>query len=425
MAEWYLATYQNGVFSSDLGIIQASEDSVYKLKDAIDSGESPEKKDWLRITITNNTVEEWDNSSWTQDTSLTGLVNNSTYWVYGLIVKYVIVTNSEKHYLEDLTTLNDIGKANITSVIIGNSVETIGTNAFDGINDSVIFIIPESVLTKLNEADPSPNLTYGSGKDFFGTSTAILVKDYPYYTIVTNDEDQIHYLPIFSRDNNTITGIILDSTVVTIINTPTITRVIIGNSVTVIGNKTFENCTSLASLTIGDSVETIDQSAFYNCSSLASVTIGDSVTRIGNSAFGYCSSLASVIIPESVTSIDHGAFAFCSSLASVIIPDSVTSIGSAAFYACRNLASVTIGDSVKTIGDGAFAFCSRLEEVNIPDSVETIGTDAFYRENYTFTPNITISQSTVRRLKISDKYNRGAQYPQEIFFGATVNIIVT
>ena len=425
MVKWYLATYQNGVFSNDLGIIQASEDSVYKLKDAIDSGESPEKKDWLRITITNNTVEEWDNSSWTQDTSLTGLVNNSTYWVYGLIVKYVIVTNSEKHYLEDLTTLNDIGKANITSVIIGNSVETIGTNAFDGINDSVIFIIPESVLTKLNEADPSPNLTYGSGKDFFGTSTAILVKDYPYYTIVTNDEDQIHYLPIFSRDNNTITGIILDSTVVTIINTPTITRVIIGNSVTVIGNKTFENCTSLASLTIGDSVETIDQSAFYNCSSLASVTIGDSVTRIGNSAFGYCSSLASVIIPESVTSIDHGAFAFCSSLASVIIPDSVTSIGSAAFYACRNLASVTIGDSVKTIGDGAFAFCSRLEEVNIPDSVETIGTDAFYRENYTFTPNITISQSTVRRLKISDKYNRGAQYPQEIFFGATVNIIVT
>ena len=50
MVKWYLATYQNGVFSNDLGIIQASEDSVYKLKDAIDSGESPEEKDWLRIT---------------------------------------------------------------------------------------------------------------------------------------------------------------------------------------------------------------------------------------------------------------------------------------------------------------------------------------------------------------------------------------
>ena len=97
MVKWYLATYQNGVFSNDLGIIESSGDYVYKLKNGIQSGESPEKKDWLRIGITDKTVKEWvtdpttGNSSWTEDTSLTGLVNGSIYWVYGSIVKYVIV----------------------------------------------------------------------------------------------------------------------------------------------------------------------------------------------------------------------------------------------------------------------------------------------------------------------------------------------
>ena len=158
MVKWYLATYQNSVFSNDLGIIQPSEDYVYKLKNGIQSGESPEKKDWLRIGITDNKVEKWvtnettNSSSWTQDTTLTGLVNGSIYWVYGSIVKYVIVTNSQTYYLEDLTTLNDIGKTNITSITIGNSVETIGNDAFYRCTNLVLLNIGNSVETIGNGA---------------------------------------------------------------------------------------------------------------------------------------------------------------------------------------------------------------------------------------------------------------------------------
>ena len=121
MVKWYLATYQNGVFSNDLGIIQPSEDYVYKLKNGIESTKSPEEKDWLRIGITNtdNTVEEWNSGSWTQDTTLTGLVNNSTYWVYGKPYSYKIVTDDQTYYLQSYS-IDPYGI--ITGTDINNSV---------------------------------------------------------------------------------------------------------------------------------------------------------------------------------------------------------------------------------------------------------------------------------------------------------------
>ncbi len=54
--------------------------------------------------------------------------------------------------------------------------------------------------------------------------------------------------------------------------------------------------------------------AFYNCSSLTSVVIGDSVTAIGEYAFYICSNLTSVVIPNNVTSIGSYTFYMCSDL---------------------------------------------------------------------------------------------------------------
>ena len=79
---------------------------------------------------------------------------------------------------------------------------------------------------------------------------------------------------------------------------------------------------------------------FYNCDSLTRVVIGDSVTSIGSSAFYYCDSLTSITIPDSVTSIGKSAFAYCSSLTSVVLGDSVTGIGDYAFYGCSKLTSI-------------------------------------------------------------------------------------
>ena len=191
--------------------------------------------------------------------------------------------------------------------------------------------------------------------------------------------------------------------------------VVIGDSVTSIGECAFYYCTGLTSVTIPDSVTSIGDGAFENCTGLTSVTIPDSVTSIGDEAFNNCTRLTSITvkegnpkyssdeygvlfnkdktlliqypignkrtsytIPDSVTSISYAAFSGCTSLTSVTIPDSVTSIGEAAFWLCTSLTSVTIGNSVTSIGSSAFSICVSLTSVTIPDSVTSIGNGAFY-----------------------------------------------
>ena len=156
-----------------------------------------------------------------------------------------------------------------------------------------------------------------------------------------------------------------------------ITSVIIGNGVLFIGDSAFQGCSSLASVTIGNSMMSIGNSAFQGCSSLTSITIPNSVTRIGSGAFAGCSSLTSVTIPNSVTDIESSAFGSCSSLVSINIGNSVTSIEDHVFDQCTNLVSVNIPNSVTKIKDWAFADCSSLNSVIIPNSVTRISNNAF------------------------------------------------
>ena len=65
------------------------------------------------------------------------------------------------------------------------------------------------------------------------------------------------------------------------------TSLIIGNSVTSIGDYAFEGCESLASVTIGNGVTSIGNCAFRDCSSLASVYCKPITPPTGNSFMFY------------------------------------------------------------------------------------------------------------------------------------------
>ena len=134
---------------------------------------------------------------------------------------------------------------------------------------------------------------------------------------------------------------------------------------------------SIQTVIIGDSVTTIGESAFYFCENLTSVSFGKNVTAISKGAFNRCSKLARITIPNNVSIIDDYVFGECISLSSITIPDSVTTIGKYAFYRCTSLTNITIPDSVTTIGETAFCQCTSLTNITIPDSVTTIGSSAF------------------------------------------------
>ena len=170
--------------------------------------------------------------------------------------------------------------SNLKSVIIGNSVTTIGKEAFSGCSGLTSVTIPDSVTSIGSYA-------------FRGCSS--------------------------------------------------LTSVTIGNSVTSISPSTFSGCSSLTSViwnaknypvssiisspfysirtqitefVIGDKVMSIPDWICWEMSNLKSVTIGNSVTSIGCKAFHCCNGLTSVTIPNSVTSIDD-SFSHCDGLISL------------------------------------------------------------------------------------------------------------
>ncbi len=225
-----------------------------------------------------------------------------------------------------------------TSVIIPNSVTSIGSNAFYYCKGLTSVTIPNSVTSIGDEA-------------FEGT---------PW---LANQPDGLVYAGLLAlRYKGTM---------------PSETSIVIKEGTIGIAGGCFSGCNGLTSVTIPGSVTTIGGSAFASCSGLTSVAIPNSVTKIGGSAFKGCSGLTSVAIPGSVTTIGGSAFASCSGLTSVAIPNSVTSIGTSTFSDCSGLISVTISNSVTSIGSRAFQNCSSLYSVTIPSSVTSIGSSAY------------------------------------------------
>lgn len=156
-----------------------------------------------------------------------------------------------------------------------------------------------------------------------------------------------------------------------------IKTIVIGENVTNIGARAFNNCTGLISVTIPHGVKSIAAGAFINCAGLESITIPESIESIGNNAFAYCTSLKNINIPDGVQSIEMSTFISCISLESITIPESVESIGNYAFDGCISLESITIPGRVKSIEDFAFCYCERLASVTIPVSVTKIGDFSF------------------------------------------------
>ena len=183
----------------------------------------------------------------------------------------------------------------LTSVVIGDSVTTIGSSAFEGCRSLTSVVIGDSVTTIGSEAfhycyklveviNNSTHITVTKGSEENGyvgyRALSVSNRNSSYVSKLTNDNGYIVYTEGSKKIFVGYSGAETD--------------LVIPNYITEINRHAFFDSDSLTSVVIGDSVTTIGDSAFYFCDSLTSVVIGDSVTTIGYSAFSNCKSLTSI-----------------------------------------------------------------------------------------------------------------------------------
>lgn len=141
-----------------------------------------------------------------------------------------------------------------------------------------------------------------------------------------------------------------------------LSSVSLGANVLSIGENAFALNNQLTAINLPSNLTTIGIGAFW-MNGFSSITIPETVTSIGDYSFQTCTNLASIRIPDGVTALGNRTFSGCDHLVSVVIGNSTTYLGSQTFKNCYGLTSVTIGKNVTSIGSEAFLGCTLLTSI--------------------------------------------------------------
>ena len=95
------------------------------------------------------------------------------------------------------------------------------------------------------------------------------------------------------------------------------------------------------------------------------------------SAFKDVQTIRELVIPDGVEELPYEAFSNCSNLQKVVLPNSLKYILAKVFFNCGSLSEIKIPSYVQLIGSESFVSCRALTEIEIPQSVITIEDNSF------------------------------------------------
>lgn len=157
-----------------------------------------------------------------------------------------------------------------------------------------------------------------------------------------------------------------------------ISRVILPEGLTRVGDLAFYDCNQLRTVVIPDSVEEVGWYAFAKCHSMTMLDLSDNLKIIEEAAFRECSSLRSLRLPNGLKEMGFQAFYRCESLSSVTIPESVTKLGMTTFAYCYELIRADVKAKITALPDWTFYGCAKLTDVSLPSTLTGSNEYAFY-----------------------------------------------
>lgn len=329
----------------------------------------------------------------------------------------------------------------ITSVIIPDSVEKIGTYAFGDCpklqRAEIGSGVKEIGSNIFNNCEALNTVTLKEGMTVLGEHMFSGCSSLKELTIPST----VEIIPRIGGDIEKLTiseGVKEIGDYAFDMNT-TLEAIVLPNSIEKIGEGAFSTCKNLKSVTFGSGLKTIERAAFFRCESLKSIQLNEGLETIGEMAFEDCKLLVSVVIPSTVTQIDGGfgmcrrivevynlsaldvneccyfssdtvihtsldeesvvfetedglvffkngeeylLVAYTSDKPEVVLPEYFNekryNIRRYAFSDLMHITRVDVPDTVTQIGDYAFYFCENLMRFTIPKYVKRIGDSCFW-----------------------------------------------
>ena len=285
------------------------------------------------------------------------------------------------------------GNGSITLVTVPATVETIGSNAFEGVTYPIIkikattppvlasklpmlsAIVPPASVKAYKAANYWKDMTIiGEGKNDIEVTTSATVD----LTEAIMTQAKITPASVTSIK---VHGPLTNDDIINALNTNMRSCYAIDLSdaeIEALPDGAFNGKIGLLEITLPAGLKAIGNNAFRGCFALRNeVTIPAGVETIGSNAFKGCKNAKfNPALPETLTAIGDYAFQNCANLYAVTLPASLQTIGAHAFEA-SNVQEAVLPAGLKTIGAYAFRKCSNITRVTLPDGLTTLGEGAF------------------------------------------------
>lgn len=173
-----------------------------------------------------------------------------------------------------------------------------------------------------------------------------------------------------------------------------LSKVVLGNSVTSLGNSVFSNCNLLISLTVGKNLKNIGEEAFYN-SEIENIYLQDVNHWIQIDGLDYLMKYGSTDKNIYVNNV----------LLTEVNFSSATTISNYSFYGYKKLTKVTFGEQVTLIGAYSFLNCSSLSNAYFENSIGWFTTSDPTKDNTTV---LTLNDSSKNAYNL--RYSYYGQY---------------